>query len=93
MATATFSVRTDDFTKSCFSEFCKSAGLSISTAINLFMKTVIKQNKIPFEITGEPKISDDPFWQIPENVEALKKSVKQLEEGKCSIHELIEVEV
>lgn len=86
---ATVSIRMDDETKLAFESFCQSVGLTISAAVNMFAKITVRENRIPFEIAGEPKISDDPFWQIPENVESLRKSVKQLEEGKCAVHELI----
>ena len=47
---ATFSVRIDDKTKSAFDRFCEASGLTISGAINIFMRAVIKENRIPFEI-------------------------------------------
>ena len=52
MAQTTLSVRLDSMDKHCFEEFCKAAGLNISTAINMFVKAVIKKQRIPFEITG-----------------------------------------
>ncbi|MDC7290030.1 type II toxin-antitoxin system RelB/DinJ family antitoxin [Blautia schinkii] len=36
-------------------------GLNTSTAINLFVKTVLRENRIPFEITQ----SAAPFFQKP----------------------------
>lgn len=89
---ATFSVRIDDKTKSAFDRFCEASGLTISGAINIFMRAVIKENRIPFEITGESKISEDPFWQNEENLARLKASVKQIDEGKFSKHDLIEAD-
>lgn len=87
---ATFSVRIDNQTKTAFDKFCEASGLTISGAINIFIKAVVKENKIPFEITGEQKISDDPFWQNPENVQRLKASVDEIEKGNFTVHELIE---
>lgn len=89
---ATFSVRVDNQTKSAFDKFCESSGLTLSAAINIFMKKVVKENRIPFEITGETKISDDPFWQNEENIAHLRESVAQAKAGKTTIHELIEVD-
>ena len=86
---ATFSVRVDDKTKKAFDNFCEASGLTLSCAINIFMKAVVKENRIPFEVKGE-EISSDPFWHNEENLEHLRKSLKQMEEGKCSEHELIE---
>lgn len=89
---ATVSIKMDDVTKTKFSEFCDSVGLTTSAVINMFAKRVVRDNKIPFEITGETKISDDPFWQDEENLAHLRESVKQLKEGKFSKHEIIEVD-
>lgn len=53
MAQATLSVRLDSKDKYYFEEFCKAAGMSISTAVNIFVKSVIKNQRIPFDITGD----------------------------------------
>ncbi len=50
MATATFSIRMDNVLKKDFADICKSFGMNVSTAINVFAKTVVNQKKIPFEI-------------------------------------------
>ena len=57
MATATFSIRMDNSLKKDFADICKSFGMNVSTAINVFAKTVVKQKKIPFEIVSP--YSDD----------------------------------
>lgn len=85
MSQATLSVRLNRDDKYCFEEFCKSAGLNVSVAINMFVKAVIRQQQIPFAIKGDPFYSD-------ENMERLKKSIADAEAGKLTYHELIEVE-
>ena len=45
------------------------------------------ENRIPFEITQ----AIDPFFS-ESNMDYVKKSVKELREGKGTAHELIEVE-
>lgn len=57
MAAATFSIRMDTSLKRDFAEICKSFGMNVSTAINVFAKTVVNQKKIPFEIVSP--YSDD----------------------------------
>lgn len=52
---AAVSIKMDDITKTKFSEFCESVGLTTSAAINMFAKRVVRDNKIPFEITGNPE--------------------------------------
>lgn len=92
MTTSVVSFRMDDDLKKTFNNLCKDIGMSIATAFTVFAKSSVKNNKLMLNLEGSPKISDDPFWQIPENVDALRRSVKELEEGKCAVHELIEVE-
>ena len=62
-------------------------GLNTSTAINLFVKAVLRERRIPFDITQGP----DPFYS-EENQAYLMKSVRELREGKGQPHDLIEVE-
>ncbi len=82
---ATLSIRMDDSTKMAFEGFCDSIGLTVSAAVNMFAKIAIRENRIPFAITG------DPFWS-EENQARLRESIKQIEEGHFSEHDLIEVE-
>ena len=54
MGQATFSVRMDDEIKSQFEQLCQEFGMSISTAINVFARAVVRERRIPFEIGAEP---------------------------------------
>ena len=82
---ASISVRMDDNTKVAFEGFCESVGLTVSAAINMFAKITLREGRIPFEIAG------DPFWSDA-NQERLRKSIKQIEEGRFSKHDILEVE-
>ncbi len=48
MAQATFSVRMDEALKQQFDALCKEFGTSASTAINVFAKAVVREQRIPF---------------------------------------------
>lgn len=87
MAQATLTARVDAADKINFDAFCSNVGLNTSTAINLFVKAVLRENRIPFEITQ----NQDPFYSDA-NVAHVKKSVQELRSGKGTAHELIEVE-
>lgn len=63
---ATVSIKMDDITKTKFSEFCESVGLTTSAAINMFAKRVVRDNKIPFEITGNPEPTEQFLAAIKE---------------------------
>lgn len=86
MAQATITVRVDEHDKAEFDTFCSNVGLNTSTAINLFVKAVLRENRIPFEITQVI----DPFYSET-NMKYVKKSVRELRDGKGTVHELIEV--
>ncbi|MBQ1833492.1 MAG: type II toxin-antitoxin system RelB/DinJ family antitoxin [Treponema sp.] len=47
------SIKTDNETKIEFTKFCDKVGITVSAAINLFMKATIRENRIPFEIRAE----------------------------------------
>lgn len=64
MAQATFSVRMDDALKNQFEMLCNDFGMNMSTAINVFARAVVRQRKIPFEITSsEPDITREKAMQ------------------------------
>ena len=85
MAQATLSVRLDRTDKEMFDEFCRSAGLNASVAVNMFVKDVLRKQKIPFDISG------DPFYSEA-NLRWLRHSAAQVEAGQLETHDLIEVE-
>ena len=87
MAQATISARIDAQDKKDFDAFCSNVGLTASAAINLFVKAVLRENKVPFEIAQKP----DPFYS-EENLTYVKKSVQELRSGKGKVHDLIEAE-
>ena len=79
------SVRMENETKKEFEKFCKDVGLSVSAAFNIFAKKVVRERRIPFDITN-----DDPFYS-EENQKRLELSIQHAKEGKLTEHELIEV--
>lgn len=83
MSQSTISARIDSEDKKAFDSFCNDIGISTSSAINMFIKTVIRENRIPFRIVN------DPFYS-KSNVDFLKEGIKSLNEGKGVSHELIE---
>ena len=85
MAQATLSVRLDSADKRYFEAFCKSAGLNVSVAINMFVKAVIKKQRIPFEIEGDPFYSE-------ENMAEIRKAIAEVKAGHYVVHEPIEVD-
>ena len=57
MGQTTVSIRMDEDVKKQFDKFCSDVGMNISVAVNLFAKAVIREKRIPFDISlaAEPK--------------------------------------
>lgn len=53
MAQTNVNIRMDEATKIAFDKFCNEIGLSVSAAFNIFAKTVVREQRIPFELTTE----------------------------------------
>ena len=87
MAQATISARIDEKDKQAFDHFCSDVGLNPSAAINLFIKAVLRERRIPFEISQ----SSDPFYS-ESNQKHLMKAIQELRDGKGTAHDLIEVD-
>ena len=57
MAQTNISVRMDEELKAEFDALCKSIGLTMSTAICVFAKKAVAEQRIPFELTApKPKL-------------------------------------
>ena len=87
MAQTTLHVRMDEDIKKEFDFFCSKVGLNASVAVNMFARAVLRERKIPFEITDEI----DPFYS-ESNMRVLLQSIKEADEGKLTPHELIEAD-
>lgn len=48
---SSISIRVENDLKKKFYALCEDFGLSASTAFNIFMKAVVRERKIPFEIS------------------------------------------
>ena len=64
MAQATFSVRMDEDLKDRFDLLCNEFGMNMTTAINIFARAVVRQRRIPFDITAPmPEVSREGAMQ------------------------------
>ena len=85
MSQTTLSIRMDADIKKRFDAFCSDAGMNATVAVNMFARAVLREQRIPFEITG----TDDAFYSV-KNQTRLKAAMEQLEAGKGVLHDLIE---
>lgn len=58
MAQVAFSVRMDSDLKKEFEEQCGNFGMSMATAINVFARTVVREKRIPFEVSSKPVLDN-----------------------------------
>ncbi len=57
MAQTNINIRMDDTLKQQFDHLCNELGLTMTAAFNIFAKTMVRQQKIPFEISlNVPKL-------------------------------------
>ena len=61
METLNLSVRVDANDKKSFEQFCDKVGMNVSTAINMFIKAVLREQKLPFEVRA--KTFDDTAYE------------------------------
>lgn len=93
MQQASISIRVDKDIKKRFYELCDAFGLSAATAINIFMKAVVREHKIPFEIgIDRPEDSSEryrkAFNSMRESVAASGMPEMSLEEINALIKEV-----
>lgn len=74
--------RIEDDVKANAEKALKDMGLTISTAVTMFLVKVGREKRIPFEITA-----NDPFY-TEENMARLRRSAAQMEQNGGTIHEI-----
>ena len=84
---AQISLRVDDDVKRGAEQTLADIGLSMSTAINVFLRKVAREWRIPFEL------SVDPFYS-ESNIRYLEGIMQDVKDGKAHFaeHDLIEVD-
>ncbi len=83
MEQSIISVRVDKKDKKGFENFCNKTGVDVSTTINLFIKNVLKEQKLPFEIKTQSY--DDYVY------EKLKEVEDRMERGEEKFYTIEEV--
>lgn len=82
---AQVSVRVDDEVKRNAEATLNAIGIPMSTAVNVFLKAVAREHRIPFELNADPFYSDS-------NMRHIKRGIEALDAGKGVEHELLEVD-
>ena len=77
--------RIDENLKKEMEQICNELGITMTTAFNIFAKKMIREKRIPFEV------SVDPFYS-ESNIKYLEQVIADIESGKAKLqeHKLIE---
>jgi DNA-damage-inducible protein J len=73
--TSNLNIRVDKDIKNQAEVFFGTMGLTMSAAVNIFLRQALIQGKIPFEIKS------DPFYSAS-NMEHIEKALQEYKEGK-----------
>ena len=85
MAQTLVNFRIDEDTKKQMEQICNELGMNVTTALNIFIRKMIREKRIPFEVSIEPFYSES-------NIKALKESKNELENGNVIIKSFEELE-
>lgn len=77
----------DDDMKKELDEMCAEMGMNLSTFYMVYTKRALRDRKIPFDIEAPA----DPFYS-DSNMEQLRKSSKQVQEGKVVVKTMEDLE-
>lgn len=82
---AQISLRVNDDVKRNAEQVCSDIGLSLSAAINIFLKKLGRERQIPFDLSADPFYSES-------NMLYLEQKLAKYKEGKLNFaeHKLIE---
>ena len=85
MAQTLINFRIDENLKKEMEKICNELGITMTTAFNMFAKKMIREKRIPFEV------SIDSFY-LENNIKYLEQVIADIESGKSKLeeHKLIE---
>jgi len=83
MTSVPITMRADPNVKAVFEQICEEIGLSVNAALNIFVKRVVRDRKIPFDVSA------DPFY-CESNLRILRQSAEDARQGRVTEHELVE---
>ena len=91
METLTLNVRVDANDKKSFEQFCSSVGMNVSTAVNMFIKAVLREQKLPFEVKSNT-FDDFVYEKLKEaELEMDNKSKRySIDDVKTSMNNIID---
>lgn len=86
MAQTVINIRMDEDLKKQAEYLFNEFGMNMTTAFTVFAKAVVREKRIPFEISAS---TDDFYNEYNQN--RIKNAIADIKAGKGTAHELIEV--
>ena len=84
--TGTVTLRLDADLKHQAEIICEEMGLTMSSAITIFIKRLVNDRAIPFQVAA-----NDPFYN-ESNLKHLRAAAQRMDSGVFETHDLIEAE-
>ena len=75
MAQTNVNIRMDEELKKQFDKFCQDVGMTMTTAICVFVKKAVREQRIPFEIESDPFYSSENMKRLKESIQELKSII------------------
>lgn len=90
MAQTNINIRMDEELKRDFERFCSDVGMTMTSAVCVFAKAVVRNHKIPFEISNEPTLEDSKraFYSLREQAKQNGVQDMSLDEINDEIHKV-----
>lgn len=77
---AQINVRVNDDVKKEAEAVLDEIGMSVTTAVTIFLKTVARERRIPFEVTADPFYSESNMLFLAEKMAEYKNGTLKTEE-------------
>ncbi|MDD6942791.1 MAG: type II toxin-antitoxin system RelB/DinJ family antitoxin [Muribaculaceae bacterium] len=87
MSQSAMTVRMDSNTKYQFDKLCQQFGMSANTAINIFIKQVIRSRSIPFVISATDSLKDIREKALA-SFNAARAQAEQSDESEMTLEEI-----
>ena len=83
MSQSVISIRMESELKKNLEAVCAELGINVTTAFTMLAKKMVREQRVPFEL------SIDPFYSAS-NMKHLREGIKELDAGRGVVHGLLE---
>ena len=89
MKAVNVTIRIDEEKKRHFDAFCANVGLNMTTAINLYINTVLRTRKLPFPVTDiQPTSTKEARMALKQALKAIQNDSVKNGTDKMSMEEI-----